>query len=294
MAAQRKTISVLGCCRHLGISKQAYYKVRKSREEQKEKEEHIIRKILSVRQEQPRIGTRKLHYILKSDLGIGRDKLFEILRKEQMLITKRRKYVKTTNSRHWMRTYADSSKQVELKEPEQLWVADITYLSTREESIYLHLVSDAYSKQIMGHAVSRDLKAESTLRALQMALKRRMYQEKELLHHSDRGLQYCSRLYVDELRKSNCQISMTQDGSPYDNAVAERINGILKDEFYCDEKFDSFEQAKNHVAQSIMIYNTKRPHLSCSMLTPKQMHQQHTLTVKKWNNKTSLLRREVH
>lgn len=266
--------------------------MRKNREEQKRREEEIAEKVLLVRREQPRIGTRKLHYLLKNELAIGRDKLFGILRKEQMLITKRRKYVKTTNSKHWMRTYADSSKQVELKEPEQLWVADITYLSTQEKTIYLHLVSDAYSKQIMGHSLSRDLRTESTLKALQMALKRRIYRGRDLLHHSDRGLQYCSRQYVDELRRNNCQISMTQDGSPYDNAVAERINGILKDEFYCDEKFDSFEQAKKHVEQSIMIYNTKRPHLSCSMLTPKEMHQQNTLPVKKWNKKSSLLRRE--
>jgi len=233
----------------------------------------------------PRIGTRKLHYILKSEVEVGRDKLFEILRKEEMLITKRRKYVKTTNSKHWMRTYADSSKQVELNKPEQLWVADITYLSSQQEAVYLHLVSDAYSKQIMGHSVSRDLKTESTVKALQMALKRRNYPSRNLLHHSDRGLQYCSRLYVDELKKNNCRISMTQDGSPYDNAVAERINGILKDEFYCDEKFDSFEEVKMHVEQSIMIYNTKRPHLSCSMLTPKEMHQQDSIQIKKWNKK---------
>lgn len=278
-------ISIVGCCRHLGISKQAYYKLRENRAKQKEKEEEIIRKVLSVRQEQPRLGTRKLHYILKSELSVGRDKLFEILRKEQMLITKRRKYVKTTNSKHWMRTYADSSKQLQLKEPEQLWVADITYLSTREETVYLHLVSDAYSKQIMGYTLSKDLKAESTVKALQMALKRRVYQNRDILHHSDRGLQYCSRVYIDELRRNRCQISMTQDGSPYDNAVAERINGILKDEFYCDEKFDSFEQAKKHVEQSIMIYNTKRPHLSCSMLTPAEMHQQNFLPVKLWGKK---------
>jgi len=293
LAAQRKTISIAGCCRHLGISKQAYYKSQKNQTKQKEEQENIIRKVLSVRQEQPRLGTRKLHYILKAELGVGRDKLFEILRKEQMLITKRRKYVKTTNSKHWMRIYADSSKQLELKQPEQLWVADITYLSTRQETLYLHLVSDAYSKQIMGYTLSKDLKSESTVKALQMALRRRVYQNRNILHHSDRGLQYCSRIYIDELRRNNCQISMTQDGSPYDNAVAERINGILKDEFYCDEKFDSFEQAKNHIEQSIMIYNTKRPHLSCSMLTPAEMHQQNFLPVKYWK-KTSLLRREVH
>ena len=293
MAAQRKTISIAGCCRHLGISKQAYYKSQKNQTKQKEEQENIIRKVLSVRQEQPRLGTRKLHYILKAELGVGRDKLFEILRKEQMLITKRRKYVKTTNSKHWMRIYADSSKQLELKQPEQLWVADITYLSTRQETLYLHLVSDAYSKQIMGYTLSKDLKSESTVKALQMALRRRVYQNRNILHHSDRGLQYCSRIYIDELLRNNCQISMTQDGSPYDNAVAERINGILKDEFYCDEKFDRFEQAKNHIEQSIMIYNTKRPHLSCSMLTPEEMNQQNFLPVKYWKN-PSLLRREVH
>jgi len=282
-------MSITGCCRHLGISKQAYYKFQKNQGKQKRKEGEIISKVLKVRQEQPRIGTRKLHYILKSQISIGRDKLFEILRKEQMLIKKRRKYVKTTNSKHWMRTYADSSKQLELKRPEELWVADITYLSTREDTLYLHLVSDAYSKKIMGYRLSMDLKAETTLKALQMALKRRVYKNRELLHHSDRGLQYCSRIYIDELLRNKCQISMTQDGSPYDNAVAERINGILKDEFYCDENFDSFEQAKKHVEQSILIYNTKRPHLSCSMLTPTQMHKQNLLTVKYWK-KTSLPR----
>lgn len=249
---------------------------------------------MNLRQEQPRLGTRKLHYILRTEINVGRDKLFEILRKEQMLITKRKKYVKTTNSKHWMRTYADSSKQLQLKRPEQLWVADITYLSTREQTIYLHLVSDAYSKQIMGYALSKDLKAESTVKALQMALSRRIYQDRDLLHHSDRGLQYCSRVYIDELRRNKCQISMTQDGSPYDNAVAERINGILKDEFYCDEKFDNFEQAKKQVEQSIMIYNTKRPHLSCSMLTPVQMHHQNLLPVKYWKKKPLHLSGEVH
>lgn len=238
-----------------------------------------------MRQKQPRIGTRKLHHILKSEISVGRDNLFEILRKEQMLITKRRKYVKTTNSKHWMRTYADSSKQLQLKQPEELWVADITYLSTREQTVYLHLVSDAYSKQIMGYRLSKDLKAESTLKALQMALSRRLYKNRNILHHSDRGLQYCSKVYIDELQRNKCQISMTQDGSPYDNAVAERINGILKDEFYCDENFDSFEQAKKHVEQSIIIYNTKRPHLSCSMLTPVEMHQQSLVPVKYWKKK---------
>ena len=238
MAAQEETISIRGLCRYLGISKQAYYKAGKKRRKHKEQEETVITEVMKIRKEQPRIWTRKIHYLLKDKINIGRDKLFLIMKKEQMLIGKKKKYIKTTNSKHWMRTYKDISKEVELKEPEQLWVSDITYLYSREETLYLHLVSDAYSKQIMGYRLSNDLKSESTLKALELAIKRRSYPERQIIHHSDRGLQYCSKLYKDELIKNNCRISMTESGSPYDNAVAERINGILKDEFYCDEKFD--------------------------------------------------------
>ncbi len=161
-------------------------------------------------------------------------------------------------------------------------------MNTEEQTMYLHLVTDAYSKQIMGYTLSNDLKAESTQKALQMAFKNRMYPDRPLLHHSDRGLQYCSQTYIKELKAHHCQISMTQDGSPYDNAIAERVNGILKDEFYCDDKFENEEAALQHVAQSIKIYNTKRPHLSCAMLTPVQMHMQHSIQVKRWHKKTSL------
>jgi transposase InsO family protein len=233
-----------------------------------------------------------LYYLLKDEfveahLSVGRDKLFEVLRAKKMLITKRRKYVKTTDSKHWMRTYPNRVQHMQLTRPEQLWVADITYILTRQETLYLHLVTDAYSKQIMGYTLSRDLKAESTLKALQMAFKKRIFPHNQIIHHSDRGLQFCSKLYINELHKHNCQISMTQDGNPYDNAIAERVNGILKDEFYCDEPFENYQTALASVAQSIILYNTRRPHLSCSMLTPVQMHQQQELRLKHWH-KTSL------
>ena len=172
------------------MSKQAYYKSGKNYEKARQKEEKAIKGVLKIRQLQPRIGTRKLYYLLREEIEVGRDKLFDILRKEDLLITKRRKYIKTTNSKHWMRTYADRSKQVELDAPEKLWVADITYLRTREETIYLHLITDAYSKQIMGYEISRDLRSESTLKALELAKSKRRYPENFLLHHSDRGLQY--------------------------------------------------------------------------------------------------------
>jgi putative transposase len=244
--------------------------------------------VLAVRRLMPRIGTRKLHYLLKDCIPVGRDKLFEILAAENLLIRRRKRYIRTTNSRHWMRTYADRAKELSLKKPEQLWVADITYMNTEDKTIYLHLVTDAYSKQIMGYQLSMDLSSESTQKALQMAFSNRIYPERSLMHHSDRGLQYCSAAYIQELRDHRCQVSMTEDGSPYDNAIAERLNGILKDEFYCDEKFESYEQAKRYVDQAIMIYNTQRPHTSCSMLTPVEMHRQDKLRVKKWNKKTSL------
>jgi transposase InsO family protein len=242
-----------------------------------------MKDILAVRQEMPRIGTRKLHYLLRDRLPVGRDKLFEILSEENLLIRRRKRGIKTTNSRHWMRKYDDRTKSLVLKRPEQLWVADITYMSTEDETIYLHLVTDAYSKQIMGYKLSKDLMAESTQKALEMAFRNRIYPDMKLMHHSDRGLQYCSAGYVQSLRDHHCQISMTQDGSPYDNAIAERVNGILKDEFYCDEIFASFEQAQYYVDQAVSIYNKRRPHLSCSMLTPVEMHRQHKLVVKRWN-----------
>lgn len=298
MATERKRISIRSCCRHLGFSKQAYYQFRHQREDQAERDRQIVGKVLTVRRHLPRLGTRKLYYLLKDELveahiSVGRDKLFEVLRAKQMLITKRRKYVKTTDSKHWMRTYPNRVQQMPLTQPEQLWVADITYILTRQETLYLHLVTDAYSKQIMGYTLSRDLKAESTLKALQMAFKKRIYPHNQIIHHSDRGLQFCSKLYINELRKHNCQISMTQDGNPYDNAVAERVNGILKDEFYCDEPFENYETALEYVAQSIILYNTRRPHLSCSMLTPEQMHQQQELLVKRWHKKPLYSCRDV-
>jgi len=248
---------------------------------------------MTIRREQPRLGTRKLYHLLKDEfmkdqIAIGRDKLFALLRERGLCIRRRRKYIKTTDSKHWMRTYPDRIKELSLTRPEQLWVADITYLSTEQRTMYLHVVTDAYSKQIMGYTLSNDLKAESTHHALQMAINNRRYPDQLLIHHSDRGLQYCSHLYTAELKTHGCEISMTQDGSPYDNAVAERVNGILKDEFYCDVKFETEERARQHVAESIDIYNTKRPHLSCSMLTPVQMHQQCVIPVKRWHKKPPL------
>lgn len=237
----------------------------------------------------PRIGTRKLYHLLKQQfkeegIAIGRDKLFSILREERLLIIKKKRYTKTTDSKHWMHKYPDLIKGVKPERPEQLWVADITYVAVESGFVYLHLITDAYSKQIMGYCVSKSLAATATTDALEMALRGRKYSQ-PLVHHSDRGLQYCSSGYVSVLAKHKIAISMTQDGSPYDNAVAERVNGILKDEFGLDEVFTDINEVDKQTRQAITLYNNTRPHLSCHMLTPQQMHNQSTMKIKTWKNK---------
>lgn len=237
----------------------------------------------------PRLGTRKLYHLLiqqfkEEGLGIGRDKLFSILRQEQLLIIKKKRYTKTTDSKHWMHKYPDLIKGIALVRPEQLWVADITYVAIESGYVYLHLVTDAYSKQIMGYCVSNSLAASGTINALKMAITARKY-DQPLIHHSDRGLQYCSSGYVNLLVKNGVSISMTQDGNPYDNAVAERVNGILKDEFGLDTIFTDINEVEKQTRQAINEYNNQRPHLSCSMLTPQQMHDQCLVKLKTWENK---------
>ena len=246
---------------------------------------------MSIRREMPRLGTRKLYYLLKESflrdgISIGRDRLFDLLREEGLLIVKKKKYTKTTDSEHWMRKYPNLVKQLELKRPEQLWVADITYLALLDQYRYLHLITDAYSKQIMGYCVSDTLAASHTLKALEMALKNRKH-DSSVIHHSDRGLQYCSARYVRTLQQRSIAISMTEDGSPYDNAIAERVNGILKDEFSLDERFIDQAQLELQVKQSIDTYNNRRPHESNHMLTPNEMHQQDKLKPKAWHKKSA-------
>lgn len=278
--------------RLFGYTKQAYYKqvsFRKSKSLNNELEKELV---LAHRVQMPRLGTRKLYHLvkeklIKEKLKMGRDKLFDLLRSEGLLVAKRRKHYKTTNSRHWMRKYPNIIKDKVITRPEQVWVADITHILTQDEPLYLHLITDAYSKQIMGAELSNDMSATSSIKALNAAIKKRKYMNEPLTHHSDRGLQYCSIAYTKLLEKNNISISMTENGDPYENAIAERVNGILKDEFGLGEKLENFTYGKKLVNQSITAYNTLRPHLSCSMLTPEMMHKQRKIKLKTWHKKTS-------
>ena len=279
-------------CSLFGYTKQAYYKCSTGSRYRMIKEQQAKEAVLQIRRQMPRIGTRKLYFMLKGQfktdqIKVGRDKLFALLGDQGLLIVKRKKYTVTTNSRHWMHKYPNLIKNITVHRPEQLWVADITYLETQESNSYLHLITDAYSKQVMGYELCNDMEASSTLKALKMAISNRQYPSEPLIHHSDRGLQYCSKLYVNHLRKNNIQISMTENGDPYENAIAERINGILKDEFGLGEKLNDLADALHQTRQSIQTYNQVRPHLSCHYLTPIQMHQQKTIIIKRWKKKTS-------
>lgn len=244
---------------------------------------------MRIRSKMPRLGTRKLYYLLKDeliarDIKIGRDVLFSFLRAEQLLIKPKRSYTKTTDSKHWMKKYPNLILDMEITRPEQVWVSDITYIKTTSGNSYLSLVTDAYSKKIMGYELLENLSAAGPVKALNMALKNRKYKH-TLIHHSDRGLQYCSAEYVQRLKDNHINISMTQNGDPYENAIAERVNGILKYEFLWIDGFKDHLQAIQVIKQSIGIYNQNRPHLSCQMMTPEATHDQQKIKRKLWNKK---------
>jgi len=223
----------------------------------------------------PRIGTRKLYYLLKpefdkQEIKIGRDALFNYLKTEHLLIKPKKNYTKTTNSKHWLKKYPNLLKDVELERPEHVLVSDITYVKSREKTHYLSLVTDTYSTKIVGYKLSDDMSAENVVKAFDMAIKQRQYYN-ELIHHSDRGLQYCASVYQKTLRKHNVKTSMTDGYDCYQNALAERINGILKQEFLI-HKCNNGRELEQLVKESIETYNNKRPHLSLNMKTPNFVH----------------------
>lgn len=243
--------------------------------------------VRGIRTSQPRMGTRKLYWLLKAvmkDNGIkmGRDKFYALLREHGLLVKPRRRRVRTTDSNHVYQKYPNLIKEYEPCRPEQIWSSDITYVSTEEGFVYVSLVTDQYSKKIMGYHVHANLEAEGPLQALSMGLKNRSHTETRLIHHSDRGIQYCCGEYIGLLERNSIQISMSAPGNPYENAVSERVNGTIKMEFYLDGYFSNIEQVRKAVKQAVVLYNNHRPHASCDFLTPQQAHQQHGRLKKRW------------
>jgi putative transposase len=277
-------------CHLFGIDRQVYYRKAKCKTLRQSKAAQVVSMIATIRESMPRIGARKLYHLLSAQLGplkIGRDKFFDILRANHLLIQPKRSYHITTNSHHRYRKHQNLILDLSINRPEQVWVSDITYIGKREKPCYLSLITDAYSKKIMGYYVADNLSTQSSIMALRMAIKGRMDKDIPLIHHSDRGLQYCADQYQYLLHKNNIECSMTNNGDPYENAVAERINGILKQEFIIDSYHQDLKIMKTIIQESIDIYNNQRPHSSNYMLTPQQMHNQSKIQMRTYKTKSS-------
>ncbi|WP_156117527.1 IS3 family transposase [Collimonas arenae] len=279
-------LSVSKACEYVGISRQAYYKRHQSQQQKDEREGKIITLVKQVRLRQPRLGTRKLQHILSPPLGeigvkLGRDGLFNVLRRARLLVVPRRAYHKTTNSHHRFRRHPnllkDGPSKIVPTQAEQVWVADITYLPTAQRFAYLSLITDAYSRKIVGYHVHDSLQTEQVSQALKMALRERQSRQ-QLAHHSDRGMQYCSTYYQKIHARHGITCSMTDGYDCYQNALAERVNGILKGEFLL-QRPANLQQAALMVKQSVRIYNAERPHLSLQYKTPDEIHRASLATI---------------
>lgn len=274
------TTSIELLCGLFGKTKQGYYKKLSFIKKEVIEESIVLEMIYKVRKltKTQRWGVRKLHHLLKEEkegfpITIGRDKLFDLLRAHGMLVRPRKRRFFTTQSHHWLRKYQNLVENLVINRPNQLWVADITYLKAGNQIYYLYLITDAYSQKIVGHYTSVDLKAESAVKALNMALRANsQIPPNGLIHHSDRGVQYCSTEYVHILKKREIHISMTKPASPQENAIAERVNGILKEEWLYDLEYEQDSNTYKYVADIITIYNQARPHNSLNNMTPCQIH----------------------
>ena len=240
-------------------------------------QELIIELVQRIRASNKKMGVKKLYKLLELDLhsidsSMGRDKFFDLLRDHGLLVKRNRKYAVTTRSSHRFRVYENKLKDFTASAPHQAWVCDITYVRVKKGFVYLFLLTDVYSRKIVGWDVNESLGLEGALQSLAMAIKQ-CPRTKNLIHHSDRGFQYCSHEYVDRLKTKGIEVSMAEAGNCYENAMAERINGILKTEYGLDETFDNKEEVTKVVKESIQAYNEQRPHWSLDLQIPSQVHE---------------------
>lgn len=277
-------------CYLFGIDRQVYYRSIRRRRDKQCNAELVIAMVTEIRRVMPRIGTRKLYWLLMGRLQaikVGRDKFFGILKANHLLIQPKRSYHITTDSHHRFRKHKNMIVNRSVNRSEQVWVSDITYIGKREKPCYLSLITDAYSKKIMGYHVADNMNVQSSIMALKMAIRNRKNNKAPLIHHSDRGVQYCSDDYQSVLQKNGIQCSMTNNGDPYENAVAERINGILKQEFVIDTYHADLNVMQKIVKEAIETYNNKRPHYSNYMMTPSNMHKQCCVPIRTYKRKSS-------
>lgn len=287
-------IGLAKLCGWFGITRQAYYQNSWTAIDTTIEEELILEQVQQIRSLHPRLGTRKLYeklqaFMQENAIKMGRDSLFDLLAINHLLIRKRKRRIQTTHSYHWLRKYPNLIRNIVPQSPNEVWVSDITYWKiSKDEHLYISLITDAYSRKIVGYHVAQTLEAIESIRALQMALSAFGGAEShsKLIHHSDRGIQYCSKNYVKLLQDNGIQISMTEKGDPLENAIAERINGIIKEEYLETYKVDNIQQASDVLEKVIQLYNEDRPHMSISNLTPNHVHQSKKIlkTEKLWKN----------
>jgi transposase InsO family protein len=274
---KQRSFSIATICDGYDLKRDAYYKYKKRYVKRIQIEKIVVELVHKRRRILPREGTRKLMKALQEDfkknkLKVGRDQLFRILRENELLVKRKKYSSRTTNSYHRFYKYKNSIKDVAIERPNQVWAADIIYIRTIKGFCYLALITDMYSRKIVGFDLSNSLELTGCVRALKKAL----YHNKglkNLTHHSDRGIQYCSNVYTNELKRRKINISMTEENHCYENAMAERVNGILKNEFYLDQTFASVEEAKWATKNAIKLYNSKRLHLSLNYKIPNNVHK---------------------
>ncbi len=274
-------------CQLFGYSRQSYYKHLQAQEQHAFSSALIVSLVKDKRQQMPGIGAKKLYFLLCEDiqrhrLKIGRDVLLEILRENDLLIRRRKKRAVTTWSKHALKKYPNIIRELTPKRPNELWVSDITYIRVGSAWHYVIFIVDAYSRLVIGYNVGERMDAEFCETALDQALKQWKDRSRPLIHHSDRGLQYCSKLYTDKLLRNKIQISMTENGDPLENAIAERLNGIFKGEFEMDQHFETGQIAVDRIQNMVHHYNYSRPHASCNYLTPAQAHATEGVLPKRW------------
>jgi putative transposase len=277
------------CCCLLGITRQAYYQHFWNEQSSTFEQELIIQQVRQIRRLQPAIGGRKLYVLLQAfqlehQIKMGRDALFDMLASHQMLIRRKKRRITTTQSFHWLRKYPNYIRTIIPVKKNHIWVSDITYYQTSNGFVYISFITDAYSRKIVGYHVADTLEAIHTIKALEMALEHASGQLAGLIHHSDRGVQYCSADYVKLLQDNDIIISMTENGDPLENAIAERVNGIMKEEFLNHYSPKDQSEVMILLKQSVDTYNNQRPHMSCNMLTPDDVHRNNLSVQRTWKN----------
>ena len=289
MKERQPKVGLSRVCWLFGLTRQAYYQSLHIAEFVEIEQELVIKEVIRIRKSHPRIGTRKLYimkegFMLEHQIKIGRDSLFDLLAQHHLLVRVRKRKVSTTQSHHWLKKYPNLIKNFVPTAPNQLYVNDITYWRIEIGFVYISFITDAYSHKIVGYYLSETLEAKASICALKMALSG-IEKGIGLIHHSDRGFQYCSEKYVAILEDYQIQISMTENGDPLENAVAERVNGILKGEYLENYVVENFQQANELLEAVVKLYNQERPHMSIGNIVPEKVHSMELEKgEKKWKN----------